>query len=184
MVVPSSYCLIFLRFCHSLYAAKHNAWVTSPPMAIWLSVVASLVVAILMVVNWPETDFGRDDFRATWPVTVLIIESIAHVTDRCNLQRSTSMYNLLTIIYYTWRFCDEIFPDKRPNPLQQNMHHSFTFKPWLILLRDVRLEIRYHSEIFYGFNQYPQPINNKEKTINSLFTLTRKIKRVLKLFFF
>ena len=112
MVVPSSYCLIFLRFCHSLYAAKHNAWVTSPPMAIWLSVVASLVVAILMVVNWPETDFGRDDFRATWPVTVLIIESIAHVTDRCNLQRSTSMYNLLTIIYYTWRFCDEIFPDE------------------------------------------------------------------------
>lgn len=64
------------------------------------------------------------------------------------------------------------------------MHHSFTFKPWLILLRDVRLEIRYHSEIFYGFNQYPQPINNKEKTINSLFTLTQKIKRVLKLFFF
>lgn len=84
MVVPSSYCLIFLQLCHSLYAAKHNAWVTSPPMAIWLSVVASLVVAILMVVNWPETDFGRDDFRATWPVTVLIIESIAHVTDLKN----------------------------------------------------------------------------------------------------
>ena len=90
-------------------------------MAIWLSVVASLVVAILMVVNRPETDFGRDDFRATWPVTVLIIESIAHVTDRCNLQRSTSMYNLLNFLTdhdgdnvpkHTWRFCDEIFPDE------------------------------------------------------------------------